>query len=393
MKRESFSIELESLTLDEFYRPKDVDHKHLNENIVLDFASNQIEFFPSLCETIDCVKKKCEDILEEIRRNYKLWPLSMPYKIDYKVKPSSVTNEQYEYRLKLMEKYPLQKLLFSGIHFNFNFDETLIDDLFRKQQFIKNYQDFKNETYFKVLKNILFLSPLIVYFNSYSPLVSDDFIGDDLDVIGKNRGLEYSISLRNSLKYGYSNKSEFTINTENFASFLEGLKHSIDNGTLISEKEIYSKARIKSSTRNLFNKDICYIEIRCIDLNPFSNCLDFEDLEFIKALLYDSLYNDFNFDNKEVNNNIDTVSLYGLKPKLEVIINGLKTDFRGYFTNYLTELTSKEYITEDVKHIIKDKIKILENPKLHPAYKMRNDIINNNLSINEYGIKIMKGEL
>ncbi len=393
MKKESFSIELESLTLDENYKPKDVDHSHLNDNIVLDFASNQIEFFPSLCETVECVKKKCEEILDEIRVNYKLWPLSMPYFIDYQVKPSCVTEKEYEYRKKLMDKYPIQKLLFSGIHFNYNYDEVLIEDLFNKQDAINVYQDFKNETYFKVLKNILFLSPLIVYFNSYSPLVSSDFIGDGLDTIGKNKGLEYSISLRNSLKYGYSNKSNFKINTDNFNSYLNGIKESLDEGTLISEKEIYSKARIKSLTRNLFNKDICYIEVRCIDLNPFNSCLDFKDLEFIKALLYDSLYNDFDFDYDEVNSNIDIVSLYGLKQTLEVSINGLKTDFRAYFSEYLSRLMSKEYISNDLKEIIEEKIRILREPKLHPAYKMRTDIIDNDLTITEYGIKIMKGEI
>ncbi len=392
MKAESFSIELESLTLDDDYNPKDVDHRHLKENIVLDFASNQIEFFPSLCETINCVKVKSDEILDEIRVNYKLWPLSMPYLIDYQVKPSSVTKEQYEYRLKLMEKYPIQKLLFSGIHFNYNYDEVLINNLFEEQKEINNYQDFKNEKYFKVLKNILFLSPLIVYFNSYSPLVSSDFVGEGLEKIGKNKGLEYSISLRNSLKYGYSNRSDFKINTDSFTSFLEGIKNSIENGEIISEKEIYSKARIKSLTRNLFNKDICYIEIRCIDLNPFSNCIDSKDLEFIKALLYDSLYNEFTFDSDEVNYNIDAVSLFGLKPNLEIQVNGLKIDFRTYFSNYLSNLINKEYITNNVKKIIKEKIEVLKNPKLHPVYKMRKDIIDNNLSVTEYGIGIMKGE-
>ncbi len=391
--KESFSIELEALTLDENYRPKDVDHRHLNEHIVLDFGSNQIEFFPSLCESIPCVKKKMEDILVEIRHNYKLWPLSMPYYIDYDVKPSNVTKEQYEYRLKLMNKYPVQKLLFSGIHFNYNYDEELIKELFNNQNQINVFQDFKNETYFKVLKNMMFLSPLIVYFNSYSPLVSEDFVGNQLLTIGKNKGLENSISLRNSLKYGYSNNRDFKLNTDNFDSFLMGIKDSIDNGTLISEKEIYSKVRLKSATRNLFNKDICYIEIRCIDLDPYSNFLDSKNLTFIQALLYDALYNEFYYDYDETNDNIDIVSLHGMKSNIEISVNGLKTDFRDYFEHYLYELLSKKYITKEMKDVIEEKIKILKNPKLHPVYKMREDIIENNLSVTEYGIKLIKGEV
>ncbi len=393
MKKESFSIELESLTLDEFYNPKDVDYSHLNDNIVMDFGSNQIEFFPSLCETIECVKEKCEQILDDIKVNYVLWPLSMPYELDYDVRPSSVTEEQYEYRLKLMEKYPVQKLLFSGIHFNYNYNEELIHELFDKQDKIKIYQDFKNETYFKVLKNMMFLSPLIIYFNSYSPLVSMDFEGDGLDTIGKNKGLAHSISFRNSLKYGYANSENFKINTDSFDGFIKGLEESIKSGELISEKEIYLKIRLKSLTRNLFNRDICYIEIRCIDLNPFCNSFDSTDLIFIQALLYDSLYNEFNFDYAETNHNIDAVSLEGLDKNLKVSINGLKTDFRDYFGNYLHTLMSKKYINNKMKEIILEKLKILENPKLHSAYKMRNDIGNNDLSIKEYGVKLSKGEI
>ncbi len=393
MKKESFSVEVEALALDESYKPKDVDHTHLNENIVLDFASNQIEFFPSLCETIKCVQEKSNKILGEIGKNYKLWPLSMPYEINYDVKPSSVTVEEYEYRLKLMKKYSTSKLLFSGIHFNYNFDEQLVHELFNQQDKISDFQEFKNEVYLKVMKNMLFLSPLITYFNSFSPLVSHDFDGDGLELIGKNRGLEHSVSIRNSLTYGYSNKKDFKMNTDDFEKFLESIGKSIQNGTLISEKEIYSKIRIKSKTRNLFNKDVSYIEIRCIDLNPFSNFIDYKDLVFIQTLLQDSLYGDFMFDEQEVNQNIDTVSLHGLKPNLEVTINARKTSFREYFVDYLRILQTKKYVTDDMKAVIEEKIEILKDPKLHPAYKMRSDIIDNNLTITEYGIKLMKGEL
>ncbi len=396
MRKHLFSIEREALVLDkQTNKPIDIDKDFLCENMVLDFASNQIEYFPTLCKTLTEMKSEYERLTDRVKEKYNMWPLSQPYAIDYEVKPSSLTKEQHEYRKYLMSKYSLPKLLLSGIHYNFSFDDDLLDKKYndlKNKELYNDFQDFKNNLYFRTYKSMLRALPLLVYLNSFTPLVTSDY-DENIPSIGKNKGFEYSMSIRNSIEYGYSNSSEFKIKLDSLDDYLNSLKEDIDKGILKNLKEDYTKVRLKSKTQNIFNKDIRYIELRMIDINPFFNGIDIDNLRLITLLLEANCNNDYDINYEDTTYNVEQIALNGLDPNLEVKIDDKLVSFKDFAVKELEKCYNVKNLTEEERKIIDKNIEIVKDSSKHLCYKMRNYILENDLSIDEFGNMVMRGEL
>lgn len=65
--------------------------------------------------------------------------------------------------------------MISGIHYNFEFSDNLIQALFELQSEIKDYHQFKTEIYLKVTRNYLHYRWLITYFFGASPSSEKNF--------------------------------------------------------------------------------------------------------------------------------------------------------------------------------------------------------------------------
>ena len=75
-----------------------------------------------------------------------LWPESMPCIIpdDDKIPVAKFENhskEAQEYREKLLKKYGGKKQLISGIHYNFSFDENIINKLYEVSGKKESYKE------------------------------------------------------------------------------------------------------------------------------------------------------------------------------------------------------------------------------------------------------------
>ena len=301
----NFGIERETLRLDEngylasSDHPEEFGDKSHNPYITTDFSESQIEVitpaFSNIEETYKFTRALYDIVAMEIGNEY-LWPESMPCIIpdDDKIpvaKFAEHSKESQEYRESLLRKYGGKKQLISGIHYNFSFDENIIDRLYENSNKDVLYKEFKNSIYLKVARNYLRYRWLIVYLLGAAPVVHESFIDDCKCPLKKVTKSGYSslgaISHRNG-KCGYKNKIDLFPSYNSVNDYLDSINKYINDGLIESHKELYSQVRLKpSDTRNfkdsLINDGIKYLEYRTIDINPFEKGgISLEDLKFLQ---------------------------------------------------------------------------------------------------------------
>jgi len=286
-----------------------------NSYITTDFAESQIEVitppFKNVEETYNFANSLYDIVAMEIGEEY-LWPQSMPSIVpdDNNIKVSEYGEndkgkEARLYREKLIEKYGGKKQLICGIHYNFSFNDTLInklynnkdnDELFNNINY-KNenqkleYKEFKNNIYLKITRNYLRFRWLIIYLLGASGVIDKSYIKNCVNSAKKiaDDGFsnEGALSYRNS-ECGYKNKVDLFPNYDSVEEYIESLKSFIKDKLIDSHKELYSSIRLKPSDVNDFvnslSKDgIQYLEYRSIDINPFEKGgISLDDLYFLQ---------------------------------------------------------------------------------------------------------------
>ena len=162
----NFGIERETLRVDtdgnlaKSEHPGEFGDKACNPYITTDFSESQIEVitpaFSDVKKSYEFTRALYDIVAMEIGDEY-LWPESMPCIIpeDKDIPVAKFENhskEAQEYREKLLLKYGGKKQLISGIHYNFSFDESIIERLYENSNENLSYKEFKNNIYLKKLK-------------------------------------------------------------------------------------------------------------------------------------------------------------------------------------------------------------------------------------------------
>lgn len=294
-----FGIEREAIRISEMGDLSQYPHpkafKETNPYITKDFAEAQIEMITPPCNSIDEAVHLIEDIqqvvLENLEHGDMLWKQSNPPVISEDIKIASFKSnpEKEAYRNYLLEKYGKEKSVFSGIHFNFSFSNTIIEDLFKDSK-EKDFIDFKNKLYLKVTKYILKNRWFYIYLTSASPVFHNSFYEHCvLNSKQKNTGdciIEGMNSLRNS-NCGYRNKEDIILNFDSWQEYKESIKTIIDNGDITGPSELYTPVRIKEDK----NGNIAYLELRFIDINPFTTSgISKTDLKYLHLHLIYALF-------------------------------------------------------------------------------------------------------
>lgn len=294
-----FGLEKESLRVDEDGYLSHTQHPFLgNRYIDRDFCENQVELITDPGVNAD---KAYEDLKiihrETVKSLYTLetgkevlWPFSNPPYVkgedDIPVASfqGNLKNKEF-YRQYLARKYGKKKMLFSGIHVNYSFALELLEEDYKGSHFQK-FKDYKNDIYLNLAKKIVKYSWFIVYLTAASPLLDGSFFDDDQlgETVHKNLG-----SARCS-EIGYWNDFIPILNYENIEKYVESIQKYVDNGQLKETSELYYPVRLKpkgiNNIDNLRQRGINHIELRMIDLNPFSPInLMKEDIEFLNLLI------------------------------------------------------------------------------------------------------------
>ncbi|CAQ85297.1 MULTISPECIES: glutamate--cysteine ligase [Photorhabdus] len=282
--------------------------------ITTDFAESLLEFITP----VDSDVKNTISFLRDIHRHTarmldkeKMWPLSMPCFIDAE---ENITLAQYGtsnigryktlYREGLKNRYGALMQTISGVHYNF----SLPIEFWQAWAGVEDAESGKDKIsdgYFRLIRNYYRFGWVIPYLFGASPAICSSFLRGrqtSLPFEQIEEGtcyLPYATSLRMS-NLGYTNKSQSDLNitfnnlrtyvaelkkaihkpSEEFAKLgvKQGNKHiQLNTNVLQIENELYAPIRPKRVTKEnespsdaLLRGGVEYIEVRSLDINPFT---------------------------------------------------------------------------------------------------------------------------
>jgi len=304
-----------------------------NPYITTDFSESQIEFvtpaFTDPNEALDFLRNLQNFSYGQIGDEL-LWPSSMPCLLDEKlgvpIAEFGTSNDgkfKHVYRHGLKNRYGTYMQAISGIHYNLSFPTALWNLLKEQEEFQGSDKDFISHAYFSLIRNFHRYGWVLLYFFGGSPVLDKSFFTscnqdhhlDKFDDKG-TLFLPNATSLRMS-DLGYHNKKqkelEFCFNS--LESYLMGLERAIRtedpdykkigikdgqdylqlNSNIIQiENEYYGQIRPKRSPSGdnkrpnhlLRDEGVEYVELRIMDLNPFSPLgINLDQMRFIDAFL------------------------------------------------------------------------------------------------------------
>ena len=339
-----------------------------HKSITTDYSEALLEFITPVCQQVDDTIDYLSDLhhftLRHMPDEY-LGPASMPCRLEGEASiplaqygSANIGQMKHVYRQGLGVRYGRIMQSIAGLHFNFSFsDEFWLRLKTAMKAEDQSFQDFKSEQYFALIRNFRRYSWLLMYLFGASPCLDKSFINgkahtlDPFDDKGSYYK-PYATSLRMG-DLGYHNNAQSSLaicfnSLSNFITTLNkaihtpyqpyeeiGLKKGgefiqINSNILQIENEYYSAIRPKRTTQKsetprhaLNERGVEYIEVRCLDLNPFlelgisAQQIDFLDVFLSYCLLSDSpLISDE--DCARLDENFNLVVNRGREPNLQL---------------------------------------------------------------------------
>lgn len=298
-----FGLEKESqrVTLDgdlaKTDHPQVLGSRNYHPYIQTDFSETQVELITPVATTIQEALRFMEALhdvtLRSMESSEMLWPLSMPPILPEREEEIIIAKFEHHadvlYRRHLAKEYGKRKQMVSGIHFNFEFDEELLTQLFQRQTDCETMERFKSEVYMKVSRQYLRYRWLLTYLFGASPVAEGRYFRS-CDEVPK----QPVRSIRNS-SFGYTNHEDVKVSYQNLCTYIEDIRRLVDTAVLSEEKEFYAPVRLRGGKKvsDLCESGIRYIELRNLDLDPFSRVgMEADTLTFIHFFLLYLLWED-----------------------------------------------------------------------------------------------------
>ena len=422
-------IEKEGLRADSSFNisqndhPEALGHPLTHSSITTDYSEALLELITPVEDSREDLLQTLHDIHEFVLNNIEdevLWAGSMPCKLEGEKSiriaeygDSNIGRLKYVYREGLGQRYGRIMQSIAGLHFNFSINDalwkTLKEQRGREDQ---SLQDFKSEQYFALIRNFRRYSWLLMYLFGASPCLDQSFVEgadhslekfDDKGTLFK----PYATSLRMG-DLGYHNNAQSSLNIcfnslNNFTETLGqaihtsypayeelGLKRGeeylqINTNILQIENEYYSSIRPKRSALSgetprhaLTERGVEYIEVRCLDLNPFlplgisDKQVDFMDIFLTYCLLKNSPIIDGE-ECEALDQNFDSVVNEGRNPDLKLYDQQQEKSISEWGLQLLKEMESvantldKANSDERYKHALLEQTNKLLSPELTPS--------------------------
>jgi len=297
--------------------------------ITTDYSEALLEFvtppFADVRETLGFLK----DIHAYVYKNLSdemLWATSMPCALEgedsipiARYGKSNVGMMKHVYRRGLGWRYGRTMQTISGVHFNYSFPEGLWPLLAGLEGDGRGPQEFRNDWYFRCLRNFQRLGWLVPYLFGASPAMCKTFLrGRDLKFPEFDPHSFYEpfgTSLRLSdIGYKNSNQARIGVTYNGLDEYVSTLSHAISTpepeyqrigvkvdgewrqlnvNILQIENEFYGSIRPKQpihsgerATLALKRRGVMYLEVRALDVNAYDPTgADEPALRFIEALL------------------------------------------------------------------------------------------------------------
>lgn len=298
--------------------------------ITTDFAESMLEFITPANASIDYTLTFLSDLHRYASGQIGdelMWPLSMPcfvnHEQDIQLAQYGTSNEgrlKTVYRQGLKNRYGAMMQTISGVHYNFSLPLAF----WQARDGIRNAEEGKDvisEGYFRLIRNYYRFGWVIPYLFGASPSMCSCFIKNPeklqsfLELTENTGYLPYATSLRLS-DLGYTNDAQRSlgITFNRLDTYVEGIKRAtktksetfsqlgikqkgiyqqLNDNILQIENEFYAPIRPKrvahaneTPTDALLRGGIEYIEVRALDVNPFSPIgITEEQVRFIDLFL------------------------------------------------------------------------------------------------------------
>ncbi|SPL68949.1 glutamate--cysteine ligase [Acinetobacter stercoris] len=319
IERESLRMQSNGF-LSQASHPRALGSALTHPHITTDYSEALMEFITPPKETIPEALQYLADIHAVVHRHLengeKLWPLSMPCMLDDQEEnirlaqygTSNVGRFKTLYRRGLGVRYGRRMQTISGVHYNVSFPDQVFEALQQHETDEKlkalSLQDYRSHRYFGLIRNFIRLTPLVMFLVGASPTVCKCFMtGREHHLLPLLKGtlfLPYATALRMG-RFGYQNSAQkqLGIHYNNLCGYLDGLQKAVhtpyaqfshlglndENGEPIQindhvlqiENEYYSLVRPKQVPKDgetpseaLANRGVGYVELRAVDVNPYS---------------------------------------------------------------------------------------------------------------------------
>ncbi len=301
-------------------------------SITTDYSESLLEFITPVSTRIEECLHQLEDIHSFTYQQLDgdmLWSASMPCIVAgdagipvAQYGSSNVARMKTVYRYGLGHRYGRLMQAIAGIHYNFSMPEAYWNHAWHSAGRPGVRADYISERYLGLIRNFRRYSWLLIYLFGASPAVCASFLkGRDnhglqaFDAEGKSLYLPYGTALRMG-GLGYNSDAQKRLNVcynslDNYVKTLSqaimqphpayrdipagqnGDYQQLNDSLLQIENEFYSPIRPKrvvnageAPLRALVRAGIEYIEVRCVDISPFSPVgLDAAQMRFMDTFL------------------------------------------------------------------------------------------------------------
>lgn len=336
------------------------------------------------------------------------------------------------YRRGLGVRYGRKMQTIAGIHYNLSFPDEFFLRWQEKEADTRSLQDFRSDKYFGLVRNFQRESWLLLYLLGASPAVCASFLRGrehGLQEYGRSTlylpkatslrmsSLGYQNTAQADLRVSYNGVNEYVrdltaaIHTP-FPRFEQiGLKDAngeyqqINTNVLQIENEYYGLVRPKRTiargerpTQALSRRGVEYVELRCVDLNPFNPIgIDATSAHFLEVFALHCLLRDAPaFSDSEYRclpKNQQQVVERGRDPELMLRFCGEEKKFQDLAAQILGELATvaplldAAYDTRDYSLAIAREALKLESPELTCSAIILHELKENDCSFFEFAQK------
>lgn len=424
--------------------PKALGSALTHEFITTDFSESLLEFITPPEASSEKTMAQLHDIHKYVQANIgeeQLWPTSMPCYVNSEDEipiayygSSNVGKMKSLYRIGLKNRYGSMMQAISGVHFNFSLPDSFWQSWLTLTEGQTADKDTISAAYFALVRNYRRLCWLIPYLFGASPALCGSFIkGKNSPLPFKKLGkgtyyLPYATSLRMSdLGYTNSAQSDLAICYNKVDTYIDSLRKAINTpsedyrqidlanpGTyqqlnanvLQIENELYSPIRPKQPTLSLEKptdalqkRGVSYIEVRALDVNPFSQVgIDLEQFYFLDVFLMYCVVSPSAFMDaqqyQQTESNLNAVVTSGRDPELKLNDQDTQKSIPQWADSLFDEMLLVAQVLDDAnntdlysKSVGQQKTKI-DNPDLTFSAQLLNELLNNNKDNGEFGLEL-----
>lgn len=444
VEREGLRIQ-KSGALAQTGHPKALGSTLTHDSITTDFSESLLEFITPPADSAAQTMEQLKDIHKFVINNIGdelLWPMSMPCFIEddnsipiADFGSSNVGKMKKTYRVGLKNRYGSMMQAIAGVHFNFSF----ADSFWAHWAKLHGQEHSKEQVaadYFSLIRNYRRTCWLIPYLFGASPALCASFLkGKEHKMPFSRVGsgtyyLPYATSLRMS-DLGYTNAEQSALQIcynrlDNYVSLLrsamdtpstrftqfaageEGNWQQLSKNILQIENELYSPIRPKQPTRSmekptdaLVRRGVDYIEVRALDINPFSPTgieatqMDFLDVYLLTCLMMPS--EELTPDTiAEARDNMDAVVLEGRNPELDLHIDGQPLKMQQWAEDLFKKFDAVAALLDTANNstqfsqAVADQREKLTDPDKTPSGRILNTLLEDNADNSALGLLLAK---